>query len=100
MLSTEQAAAIREAALTHLAKNADVLAAKYPGILIQPTEGKLIKLSIPMPDGTYTTIQRGESVLFEDGETLKLVAEQERPWNNAQAARIRHDVLVEFLLSR
>lgn len=100
MLSTEQSAAIRAAALEHLAKNYAVLTSKYPGIVVQATEGKLVKLSIPMPDGTYTTIQRGESVLLEDGETLKLVAEQERPWNAAEGARIRHDVVVAFLLSR
>lgn len=97
MLTSEQAAAIREKALEHLAKNVTVLRAKFPGILIQPTEGRLVKLSIPTPDERYLTIQRGESVLFEDGETLKLVAEQERPWNVAEAAQIRHQSLVEYL---
>jgi len=99
VLTPEQTAAIREKAVEHARKNVGLLRSKFPGILISPTEGRLVKLSIPTPDGTYLTVQRGEDMLFEDRLTAEFATASERPWNEAQARVVRHQALVDFLTS-
>ena len=97
-LSPDQQAAIVQKAKEHARKNRDFLKSTFPGIALLPTDGRTVKVSVPLPDGNYITVFRGKDMLLDDRQTSEFVASAAQTFNEAWARQLRYTALDEVLL--
>lgn len=72
-----------------------------PGIEISPTDGKTVRLRIPLADGTFTPpVFRSKDMLLSDVQTDEFVIQSGRIVKEVYARMRRWQKVDEYLLSR
>jgi len=98
VLTTEQKLAIRSGAREHGAKNIARIKQALPTAVFVPTDARYVKVSIPLPDGTYIGVQVGNETFLDDRLAADFAVTHERRFNEAEARTVRYDALRELLL--
>ena len=99
-LNSEQLAGIEAGVEKHLPRNVAVLERVIPGVVILPTDGKTVKIVIPLADGTATPVFRGKDMLLNDRATDEFAASVGTIVRESYAQKYRWELIDSYLLRR